>query len=970
MVILQEIDQREAELKGVETQAREATRTPIPQRRYGSGITKQDQQLAYARRSEGKKVLGKIQEQRGELKNLRGQVIAYNAQQAEIAALEKQKSDYEYGRRIAFNDASVFALTNETQRQGYRDALAQVDYFKKLSAYNQQIATLKSQGLTPIYDSKGNVIAFNDAVRMQSISIQAVPNLPPSDLSRYEKAGVLSQEPGALPPNSVVKNEFGGYSKTDTSGNIIPGSVPAPVMQSIAPPTPYESRFQKIEDAIKYPFNKAAEFYETIYTKAYPHGDFTKFTGLTGSIKTMSTPRSQNFGSRALRFGGKLASFSVFGAKELDVYFNDAEYRKQVQSLSLLQQGLLATNIVLSFYVAGSLTKSAFRYLKEPINIKTELGVPEEYFAETSVKNIRINDRTLNIASFEVTGISKELRAFEVPRYAAALRGLKPNDARLASLSFEELKLVAPEGQVKVIRNLRISKSITEPFIIQNGRILRATERPGEPGVFSFRGTFYRDRGNFRITSKKFSILSGETYESIPLRTLSKTRGELTPELRKALEEIEKINAPKGINAKFDFNKKLEIQTGGIRLEDFFKLTGKGFKEIPAGNRISRAEITALQKRLRSVKYETSNNAGLVEEEVLSEKIGAIDTSLPRIRSPKKGIKIEGIVFRKEYELPIESDVFYNTGGRKSSPKFLEELSSNNKQSEKALQEAIGNVALKLSKGSKAKINLPKAEVNLPKSEVASAFAGTGLYERTEATGFKLPSMVKEDIGLREAPDLIISVRNIPKVEIINKNVAKDISKEINKNVSKDVTKEILKEVPKLTEKNIAKSITKQAEKQVNKLIEKTIVKAPPRYAPPLTPKTPKIPKTPKRPPVIIPSLNFGKKNLSSVPGFKAFVIKGGKKKYLKGIFPEAEALEKGQNKTLKELRATFGVEKTGINVKPSDTKFKLSSKFRTFRIRKGEKIPLKNEFIQKRGTRLSSFGEVKEIQLARNLKL
>lgn len=155
--------------------------------------------------------------------------------------------------------------------------------------------------------------------------------------------------------------------------------------------------------------------------------------------------------------------------------------------------------------------------------------------------------------------------------------------------------------------------------------------------------------------------------------------------------------------------------------------------------------------------------------------------------------------------------------------------------------------------------------------------------------------------------------------------------------------------------------------------------------APPSSPKKsypessfPRLPNFPSRPtppskptPILLPKFSFkGANKQQTTMGYKAFVIKGGKRVYLKGILPRGEALELGQTKALTTLRATFGVEKTGVKVKAGAVDFKVSKAFRPFKIKQGKRIKLQDTFIQKKGTRLSSRGEIKEIQIARGFKL
>jgi len=108
--------------------------------------------------------------------------------------------------------------------------------------------------------------------------------------------------------------------------------------------------------------------------------------------------------------------------------------------------------------------------------------------------------------------------------------------------------------------------------------------------------------------------------------------------------------------------------------------------------------------------------------------------------------------------------------------------------------------------------------------------------------------------------------------------------------------------------------------------------------------------------------------------GYKTFYIKGGEKFYLKGVAPRGKAIKKGASFVLGNLRATFGVEKTRMLTQAKDINYQTERNvFRDYRISGAKRIPLKDLWIQKAGTRkegvtikgarLRSRGERQEIQ-------
>jgi len=86
---------------------------------------------------------------------------------------------------------------------------------------------------------------------------------------------------------------------------------------------------------------------------------------------------------------------------------------------------------------------------------------------------------------------------------------------------------------------------------------------------------------------------------------------------------------------------------------------------------------------------------------------------------------------------------------------------------------------------------------------------------------------------------------------------------------------------------------------------------------------------------------------------------------------PKSEALRVGEKVTRTTLSASFKVVKSNKMVRRTDESFTPSPDvFRSYRIVKGRKIPLMDEFIQRREKRLGTRPEVFEIQKARRSRL
>lgn len=112
---------------------------------------------------------------------------------------------------------------------------------------------------------------------------------------------------------------------------------------------------------------------------------------------------------------------------------------------------------------------------------------------------------------------------------------------------------------------------------------------------------------------------------------------------------------------------------------------------------------------------------------------------------------------------------------------------------------------------------------------------------------------------------------------------------------------------------------------------------------------------------------------LSKKQLFFTWIKEKGKEIIIKKALTKAEAIKLGEKITRGELSATFGIIPSGkfIETSKEEREYNPSSAFfRTFRIKKGKKIPLINTWIQRRSKRLSSKSEVSLIQKAKKSKI
>ena len=106
---------------------------------------------------------------------------------------------------------------------------------------------------------------------------------------------------------------------------------------------------------------------------------------------------------------------------------------------------------------------------------------------------------------------------------------------------------------------------------------------------------------------------------------------------------------------------------------------------------------------------------------------------------------------------------------------------------------------------------------------------------------------------------------------------------------------------------------------------------------------------------------------LKSSQSYQVLLRQKGKFKSVSGKLTKGEAKKLGSALARQTLAATFKIRATSRIVRRKNVPFTPSPKiFRTFKIVKGKQVPLNNQWIQKRGKRLSARQEVSEIKIAR----
>lgn len=207
LVTVQDIQKREEELKGVEQQALIVLKEKVPERRFGAGVSVQQQQNVLKRREEAQNFLVRIKEQRGELKTARAQIAENERIQAQIQQAQKRAVEYKKGFSFAIRGITDPGLS-KVGREGFRDAKAGLEAQAK---YQSQVEVLKKEGLKPVIVNN-KIVGFEDTIRGQSIPIENVPASlkTPQDISRYQRAGVIDvslPQGGFTPAPAINQNK-------------------------------------------------------------------------------------------------------------------------------------------------------------------------------------------------------------------------------------------------------------------------------------------------------------------------------------------------------------------------------------------------------------------------------------------------------------------------------------------------------------------------------------------------------------------------------------------------------------------------------------------------------------------------------------------------------------------------------------------------------------------------------------------
>lgn len=1003
MGTLEDIEQQEKELNIAEAQSNLVISQKIPQRRYGFGVTKEQQQTVVSNKEIGRKNLQKIKEHRAYLEETRKEyfrrleeekaIAEENARiekrnkQASMRTVEEVRANKEYAKSFQSvpsvqpvkekpAEVKIKALPKElgggisVEVRGQPKSGFRINTGEK-GGYRYVEAGGEFYSIPPTVPTGETTTAYKNIITGEKISSaqQPSPLYAPIVVSKFtgEKVGeVIEFQPkrgravlGDIIPIPYLKK----IPLKKEAEEILLGKTGKKFIGVGVPFTPAFVSAQSIQSYItknSYKIAKATSIQERIfYPKKISNAliNTKAFTYRTGAVMIPTTPTgvAQTGGFVALTEFGvvtRLPALSYATYTGVKGAFNSKLTPEERTASGLVGVGA-------GFGVGADIMK----IVNKPIRVSITPAI-EEFRSSAKTIMVKQGSKLKTVGEFGVVGVKAPRFSLEIKRWDLLRNELLGNireiPKELQITEIPKLQTYFSTAKIKLYSEPTMSISRTEPFYInKEGWITK----PVRKGGLRFVGVDIR-----KITPSKSSTYFGklEGFTEPKEHNINLVKKDLEAIPKKAFEQIETLYNKQGIKVIEQFPREAKLSLGEIKTTELFRINAKGnIVPVKIGRRTTRGALVGVRNEIKKIEY--PREFGLKEITTYREKVGFVDISLPKFQ-PRKGFLIEGI--SKEYfvELPSKETGMIQSwmgGGKKSSEQYLKSLY----KSPEIKSEQIVSVALKQSAIMKTPpINVPVKEIVSP----VSKYAGLGLYERTE--GGMMPPFIRQGVISKQyAPTTYEKSITETIQKPIQRETAKEILRGIQRSMEKLIVKSmerlIVKPMERLQEKTITKQVQRQTQRQTQRLIQKEITRlnVRPTTLVPFTTFTPS-----KTPPKIPPLIRLkGSSGMGSfVTGYKSFITKKGKKIYLKGIFPKGLALRRGEVSALSSLRATFGVKPTRKKVQGMNFNFTPSSNlFRSYRIKKGKRIPLKDTYIQRLGKRLSFAGEKAEIQQARRMK-
>lgn len=976
MVTLTELQESERQLSEVESQARRLESRDIPRRRFGSRVTKEDQQKAIQERQEASNVLKEVAQKRIEIQNIRNEIA--QAEQSRTS----QANDYTYLRRVA-NRYGNYSETFLRRVLGLSREEASIvkdinSGNRSVAEYSAQLQNYKQEGLKPIINNQGQIVGFEDSKRQQSISIQNVLSIAstnPEEKARYERAGIILSSPTAMTPREelaqqslrpelrnqpVISNEVKSYREQTTSerieayrtkaiqrakeraSNILPtisgvlGEVPL-VRRVLDTPTSYLYGLSPDNPLFKGAKQVTiGEVSAEATTKYYEFID--KYVNKADEFLITELKITGNqYNKDARRFVAKtiLTGVPFIVAPEFAVTISAVSgYQKLTKGTSTEEQITGLIELSAPLIVGFSKVKS---YLKEPVTIKAKS--PEiQLYSEAIQKDLLQGDKLTSSAEFNIKAFQEGRYSITIPRYRYfSERGIGGLDLKAISgrLEIDELLAIFPKAKVSKGFD-RFGFVKTNEFVIQEGKIVSSIDKGTPPILIKTSGRVGKG-GEIRRSPITFSSFEGESIsQDINLRTLRESQ----------LKKLD-ISSRANIKKLLAEGEEGQAQIAFLDTIDYFNLSDGLIKISKRGQRINRTQLAGVSE----LKFTLEKQGKIIE--IFTDEIAGVDVTFPRFREPRKVVRISGKTTRLYQEIPSDE-----TAVSILSPANIKKTPFNQIQvqdNQKALQKAIGSSGVALSKSLK---NIPEISVKevqaleFQRIQALPRYVGGGGQTKTETR--QQQSFRFEELSVTRFRDIEASVQ-LPNI----RTGQRELSRAVERSLNREGVRALSIEIPKLQER--------QATRTASRLISRTGE----RNFPPIDIPTLKNFPSPKKP---TNKFRFNLKTKSPsfselTEGYRTFVFVKGKPVYLKGIAPKELAILRGESSALKgktALSARFGIEPTKYRVRNVNVRSPYKNLFREFKVRQGKAIITPNTFIQKRGKRLTTSDERKLIQLAR----
>lgn len=636
---------------------------------------------------------------------------------------------------------------------------------------------------------------------------------------------------------------------------------------------------------------------------------------------------------------------------------NTAEYLKENTPKQFLKQqaeqfkskpaeslGSLAFGFVLSKALTAPI-----KFLNAPEIVKIDKIKVPDITSEASIVTLRRGEQVSNVAQFTVKATTPERFAFVVPRYELFIKRFAGIGKPIPDLdlTYDELLLRYSQGKKILIQPQRATGVITEPFIVQEGRITRALKGQRSPIFISQSGGLKKSSqrigrigGEVERITFDYDILKFDQLKGIDKGILKQLENTYSKDfLKEGQLDIATITVKQGLR------KGTKIQTGTVVTEDVFKLLSSGeLISIPKGKRLTRGRLVFSNKLLSEVEF--PNEFGLTSSSLYEDIIGGVDITKPRFRTGK-ATKIKGFTRVNEINLPELPESFgvidkpiRGVKTNEQVQKQLQDLTLN----QKAINQAIGGIGSKVKKQLKPRANIKnqiQVQKNLDISSTAirvGAFTGLGLYERTQEVSAIRPI----DLISQSTP---------------SKDRYQDIVREINRAIPKEVTREITKILPRSIPRLLPRQVPRETTRLIPRLLPRIIPKQIPKSKVLLLPRSMRITKFKK---IILPRVKPIKPfNIEKeLKGITVFGRRRGKDRIVASGLTPQQAKKVAED--FADLTLARSVRFEGVGKE----KIKLST-FR-FRLPKPKSILPFGTFVERSKFALSTGGERREIQRAR----